>query len=357
MSRGTAVVALSGGVDSSVAAYLLKEQGYDVIGVHMSLFEDGLAPEAGGFSPIQKLEHEVREFCRNISIKFQLLELKQEFKKYVIDYFVREYNNGRTPNPCVACNKYIKFGFIFDKLQTNHIEFDYLATGHYASIKAYDGSYHLFAARDKSKDQSYFLYHLDQQKMAKIKFPLADYSKKEVIAIAAGRDFSSSIKLSSQDICFIKNRYAEFLERFIPPVQGDIIDEAGNIIGRHKGITHYTIGQRYGLGIASSGRLYVNKIDHDDNLIIVGNEESLFHKALIATGLHWVSGESPDNDSDIEVKIRYGMAKVPAQLKVSTNSAYGVFVKEQKAITPGQSVVFYHQSEVLGGGIIENHAE
>jgi tRNA-specific 2-thiouridylase len=128
MSRGTAVVALSGGVDSSVAAYLLKEQGYDVIGVHMSLFEDGLAPEAGGFSPIQKLEHEVREFCRNISIKFQLLELKQEFKKYVIDYFVREYNNGRTPNPCVACNKYIKFGFIFDKLQTNHIEFDYLAT-------------------------------------------------------------------------------------------------------------------------------------------------------------------------------------------------------------------------------------
>ena len=357
MSRGTAVVALSGGVDSSVAAYLLKEQGYDVIGVHMSLFEDGLVPEAGGFSPIQKLEDEVREFCRNISIKFQLLELKQEFKKYVIDYFVREYNNGRTPNPCVACNKYIKFGFIFDKLQTNHIEFDYLATGHYASIKAYDGSYHLFAARDKSKDQSYFLYHLDQQKMAKIKFPLADYSKKEVTAIAASRDFSSSIKLSSQDICFIKNRYAEFLERFIPPVQGDIIDEAGNIIGRHKGITHYTIGQRYGLGIASSGRLYVNKIDNDDNRIIVGNEESLFHKALIATGLHWVSGELPDNDSDIEVKIRYGMAKVPAQLKVSNNSAYVVFVKEQKAITPGQSVVFYHQNEVLGGGIIENHAE
>jgi tRNA-specific 2-thiouridylase len=215
----------------------------------------------------------------------------------------------------------------------------------------------LFAARDKSKDQSYFLYHLDQQKLAKIIFPLADYSKKEVAEIAAGRDFSSSEKLSSQDICFIKNRYSEFLEKFMQPVPGDIVDVDGNIIGRHKGIPHYTIGQRYGLGIASSGRLYVNKINHDTNRIIVGSEENLFHKALIATDLYWVSGEVPDNVYNIEVKIRYGMAKVPAQLTVRNNSAYVVFAREQKAITPGQSVVFYHQEEVLGGGVIENHAE
>lgn len=357
MSHGTVAVALSGGVDSSVAAYLLKEQGYNVIGVHMALFEDDISPAVSDFSSIQKIEDEVREFCRNISIEFQLLDLKQEFKKYVIDYFIGEYNNGRTPNPCIACNRYIKFGFIFDKLQEKNIEFDYLVTGHYASVKVYDSFYHLLSARDKSKDQSYFLYHLDQQKLAKIMFPLADYSKKEVAAIAAGKDLSPAIKLSSQDICFIKNRYAEFLERFIQPIPGDIVDIDGNIIGRHRGVTHYTIGQRYGLGVASSGRLYVNTIDHDTNRIVVGGEESLFHKALIATDLHWVSGETRDIVGNIEVKIRYGMAKVPAQLTVRDNSAYVVFDKEQKAITPGQSVVFYHQGEVLGGGIIENHAE
>jgi tRNA-uridine 2-sulfurtransferase len=357
MSRGTIAVALSGGVDSSVAAYLLKEQGYNVIGVHMALFEDDISLAVNDLSSIQKIEDEVREFCRNISIKFQLLDIKREFKKYVIDYFIREYYNGRTPNPCIACNRYIKFGFIFDKLQENNIKFDCLATGHYASVKCYDSTYHLLSARDKIKDQSYFLYHLDQQKLAKIIFPLAGYSKKEVAAIATGIDFYPAIKLSSQDICFIKNRYAEFLERFIQPIPGDIVDVDGNIIGRHKGVTHYTIGQRYGLGIASSGRLYVNKIDHDTNRIVIGSEASLFHKSLIATDLHWVSGKPPDKVSDIEVKIRYGMVKVPVQLTVRNNSAYVVFEKKQKAITPGQSVVFYHQGEVLGGGIIENHAE
>ena len=357
MSRETVVVALSGGVDSSITAYILKEQGYNVTGVHMTLFEDGILSEASDVSSIQKIEHEVREFCRNISIEFQLLDLRQEFKRYVIDYFVSEYINGRTPNPCIACNRYIKFSFIFDKLQKNNIKFDYLATGHYASVKVYNSSYHLMSARDKSKDQSYFLYHLDQEKLAKIMFPLADYSKKEVETIATGKGFSQSIKISSQDICFIKNRYAEFLERFIQPIPGDIIDIDGNIIGRHKGITHYTIGQRYGLGIVSSGRLYVNQIDHGTNRIVVGPEENLFHKALIATDLHWISGQIPDKVGDVEVKIRYGMAKVPAQMMVRKNSAYVVFKKEQKAITPGQSVVFYHQGEILGGGIIENHAE
>jgi tRNA-specific 2-thiouridylase len=188
-------------------------------------------------------------------------------------------------------------------------------------------------------------------------FPLAGHSKKEVAAIVSDMHFPFTVKLSSQDICFIKNKYAEFLERFIQPIPGDIVDIDGDTIGRHKGVTHYTIGQRYGLGIASKGRLYVNKIDYDTNRIVVGNEENLFHKALIATDLYWVSGKSPDKVGDVEAKIRYGMAKEPVDMTVSGNSVYVVFKREQKAITPGQSVVFYHQDEVLGGGIIENYAE
>jgi tRNA-specific 2-thiouridylase len=357
MSRETVAVALSGGVDSSVAAYLLKELRYNVIGVHIALFETESFPGLDSAYSAEHLADDISEFCRHLSIPFHLVDLKNEFQRYVIDYFVDEYIQGRTPNPCVACNLHIKFGFLFNKLKDSGIEFNYLATGHYAAVKYYNRTYHLLTAKDKDKDQSYVLYGLDQEKLERTLFPLAEYSKKEISAIAADKQFSSAMKVSSQDICFIKNRYTEFLERFINPVPGEIIDIDGNVIGRHKGLIYYTIGQRYGLGIASSTRLYVNKIDYAANSITVGAEEHLYHKALIAGDLHWIAGEPPVQCDGIGVKIRYGMDMVTADVKINNGSAYVVFQQPQKAISPGQSVVFYNESEVLGGGIIESRAE
>lgn len=343
MTRGKVAVALSGGVDSSVAALLLKEAAYEVIGIHMRLWDSpGFDDQA----------HRAESICRTLDIPYHQLDLQREFESHVVDYFCQEYQQGRTPNPCVVCNQHIKFGLLLDEALS--LGADCLATGHYAKVEHPRDGHRLLKAVDASRDQSYFLYTLTQEKLGRVLFPLGERSRDEVKQMAKQAGLPAATK-SSQNICFISQRnYGAFLSQRFSTLPGDIIDTQGKRLGQHRGIAFYTIGQRHGLGLASGKPLYVLRIEPENNRIVLGPEEDLYSRKLAAHRVNWISGKAPPGPITAKARIRYKSKEAEAILFFRNDSVDVHFTQPQKAIAPGQAVVFYNVDEVLGGGIIDS---
>jgi len=343
MPKGKVAVALSGGVDSSIAALLLRESAYEVIGIHMCLWD----------SPSCDYQaHRAGTICRLLGIPYHQVDLQKEFELSVVDYFCQEYRQGRTPNPCVACNQHVKFGLLLDKALS--LGANYVATGHYARVEHSGDGYRLLKAADTGRDQSYFLYTLTQEKLGHILFPLGEYGRDAVKQMAEQASLLTATR-SSQDICFISQRnYGSFLSQRFSTLPGDIIDTRGRKLGQHRGIAFYTIGQRHGLGLASDKPLYVIRIEPESNKIVVGHKKELYSRKLVAQKLNWISGKTPREPITVTAKIRYKSKEAEAIVFPRNDSVDVHFAQPQKAVTPGQTIVFYNAGEVLGGGIIES---
>jgi tRNA-specific 2-thiouridylase len=347
------VVAMSGGVDSSTAAALLVEAGYDVIGVMMRLWAEGGEEGATNRCCSPEAVEDARHVCQILDIPFYLINYERDFKHHVVDYFISEYTSGRTPNPCLACNRHIKFGLLLRHALS--LDAQYLATGHYARIKKANGHYQLLKGVDRWKDQSYALYMLGQEELAYLLFPLGDYTKDEVRAMAFERGLPIAEKAESQELCFVHDDYRRFLRTHAPEAikPGPIVDTAGRVIGQHKGLPFYTIGQREGMGIAAPEALYVLEIDAMRNTIVAGIKAELGRHELIAHQVSFVLGAVPESPVEVTAKIRYKAVEAKATLTPVDESKVALkFVEPQRDITPGQGVVFYQSEVVLGGGII-----
>jgi tRNA-specific 2-thiouridylase len=354
LSPARVVVAMSGGVDSSTAAALLVEEGYEVIGIMMRLWaEEGEGGTANRCCSPEAVE-DARRVCQVLGIPFYLVNYEKDFKQRVVDYFIGEYASGRTPNPCLACNRHIKFGLLLRRALS--LDAQYLASGHYARIRRANGHYQLLKGVDRWKDQSYALYMLGQEALAHLLFPLGDYTKDEVRAIALDRGLPIAEKAESQELCFVHDDdYRRFLRTHAPETikPGPIVDTAGRVIGQHKGLPFYTIGQREGMGIAAPEALYVLEMDVARNTIVACTKAELGRRELIAHQVSFVSGEAPASPMKVTAKIRYKAVEAKATLTpVDENSVALTFVEPQRDITPGQGVVFYRGDIVLGGGII-----
>ncbi|MBI4300391.1 MAG: tRNA 2-thiouridine(34) synthase MnmA, partial [Chloroflexi bacterium] len=294
---------------------------------------------------------DARRVCQALDIPFYTLNMEDDFRRLVIDYFAGEYARGRTPNPCLACNAEMKFRLLLGK--AIGLGARYLATGHYARIAQRDDVYRLLKARDGGKDQSYVLYMLGQAELARLLFPVGELPKEEVRRLAAERGLPVATKPDSQEICFVTaGDYRRFLADRAPSSGGEIIDSSGRSLGRHQGIAGYTVGQRRGLGLAKGEPMYVLAVDAQSNTITVGPEEALWRRDLLAERLSFVSGVAPQECIEVAAKIRYRTREAPALLEVQGEGARVIFTEPQRAITPGQAVVFYAGDEVLGGGII-----
>jgi tRNA-specific 2-thiouridylase len=343
MTRGKVAVALSGGVDSSAAALMLRKAACEVIGVHMRLWDSpGFDDQA----------HRAEDICRTLDIPYHQVDVQREFESCVVDYFCREYQQGRTPNPCVACNQHIKFGLLLDEALS--LGADYLATGHYARVEHSRDGHRLLKATDTRRDQSYFLYTLTQEKLGRVLFPLGEHSRDEVKQMAKQTGLPTATK-SSQDLCFISQKnYGAFLSQRFGTLPGDIVDTQGKRLGQHRGIAFYTIGQRHGLGLASGKPLHVIRIEPESNRIVLGPEEELYSRRLAADKVNWISGKAPQEPITVTAKIRYKSKEAEAILVPRDDSVDVHFTQPQKAVTPGQAIVFYNADEVLGGGIIDS---
>lgn len=346
------VVAMSGGVDSSVAAALLQKQGHEVIGITMcfNLADSSRKrPSCCGWQGIE----DARRVAHKLGIKHYVLNFQRALEEKVIKDFCKEYLCGRTPNPCVRCNQFLKFDALLKKARS--FETDILATGHYARIvKTKENRYLLKKARDLKKDQSYFLYRVNQEQLARLFFPLGGYTKEEVRKLAREFDLSVADKSASQEICFLpEDDYRSFLITRIKSAikPGLVEDKEGNILGEHKGIPFYTIGQREGLGIAKGYPLYITEIRTKDNKIIVGKKEEVYKSKFLVEDLHFIIRPLKKKVA-VGVRIRYNHQEAPAEVAISGSSAGVRFQKAQFAITPGQSAVFFKGNTVLGGGII-----
>jgi tRNA-specific 2-thiouridylase len=360
MKKNRVIIGMSGGVDSSVAAYLLKKQGYDVIGVTMKIWEDpksDVKEREGGCCSLSAVE-DARRVADLLDIPFYVMNLKDIFKETVINYFLNEYGRGRTPNPCIACNRFVKFGELMRRAFA--LDAYYVATGHYGIIEYDDtkGRYLLKKSKAEGKDQTYVLYNLTQEQLKHTLMPLGRFNNKEEIReIARELGLVVAEKPESQEICFVEdNDYTKFIKENakykIKP--GYFIDTKGNILGKHKGITNYTIGQRKGLGIAVGRPLYVVDIDAERNIIILGDGEEVFGKELIAEDVNFISVEKLESPMRVKAKIRYTAKEEPATIyPVEDNMVKVVFENPVRAITPGQAVVFYDDDIVVGGGIIK----
>ena len=356
MSR--VIVAMSGGVDSSVAAALLLEQGYEVIGVTMQLWSADLPYGEAAEDSCCSLAavEDARAVANKLGIAYYVLNFHESFREKVIDYFVDEYLQGRTPNPCVVCNQELKFNRLLDKVKG--LGGDYVATGHYVRNE-FDSASNRWLLRkgiDSTKDQSYVLYGMTQGQLAASLFPLGGYTKAEIRKQALRYGLPVASKQESQEICFIPDQnYRRFIEEYRPDSTkpGKIVDQDGNVLGEHSGITNFTIGQRKGLGIAAGVPLFVNTINPARNEVVVGPAETVFTKKLLATELNWIAFHRLDQEITVEAKIRYAAQPAPARLIPSEDLVEVVFDEPQRAVTPGQAVVFYREDLVLGGGIIE----
>lgn len=352
------MVGMSGGVDSSVAAMLLKKQGFDVTGVTMRLFsdEDIVISENGRKSCALSDTDDAKSVAERLGFGHIVFSFGEEFRSFVMDKFVRSYLSGKTPNPCVDCNRYCKFGKMLEKAE--ELGYDGIATGHYAVIEFDErsGRYLLKRPKDSCKDQTYVLYSLTQRQLAHTFFPLGELEKSEVRRIAEESGLVNSKKPDSQDICFVPNgKYDEFIRKFTgtEPPYGDFTDLEGRILGVHKGIDRYTIGQRKGLGISLGKPAYVVSKDAAANTVVLGNEEDLYTSSLKAEDVNLIAFESLEAPMRITAKTRYGQKDQPATLSYDGGGIYRVdFDKPQRAVTAGQAVVFYDGDVVIGGGTI-----
>jgi tRNA-specific 2-thiouridylase len=353
--KARVVVGLSGGVDSSVAAALLCKQGYQVCGVTMEIY-DGTVNLRGDakhacYGPGEKEDvASAAAVCEKLKIPFHVIDLRQEYKSVVIDYFKEEYLKGKTPNPCVVCNQKLKFGFLLEKAQRAGLEFEYFATGHYARIVRTDNRFLLKRAADRSKDQTYFLYGLTAGQLAHTLFPVGDLMKQQVRETARILGLETAHRKESQD--FIDGGDYSILFNPGEFKAGEIVDEEDHVIGRHRGIIHYTIGQRRGLGIASHHPLYVKQIDAATNRIIVSHHEHR-SKGLVTGDLNLIGIERIDEPLQVQVKIRLRHKEAHATIYPPDKNRTKIIFKEpQMSVTPGQSAVIYADDTVLGGGII-----
>lgn len=349
---------MSGGVDSSTTAALLKQQGYEVIGITMRLYT-GFS-SCCGISDVEDARH----VAEKMGFPFHVISFEKEFAKEVIDRFVDEYLHGRTPNPCVLCNQQLKFKYLIEKAQ--ELGAEYLATGHYArNVRDKDtGLHQLLKARDLAKDQSYFLFTMDQAILSKILFPLGEFTKNETRNLAKELGLEIHKKTESQDICFVPSGdYARFVESWMlsrkefsgiqKPSAGDFVDTKGNILGKHQGIYRYTVGQRSGLGIAVGTPVYVKEIDSGNNRVVLGRIDEIMSDSCSLSDVSWISGTAPEGLLRAAVKIRYRHPGVESEIFQDKNGVYQVYFSEpQKAVTPGQAAVFYEGEKVIGGGWI-----
>lgn len=350
-----ALIAMSGGVDSSVAALLMKKNGYDCIGCTMKLYdnEDISVNQSHTCCSLDDVE-DARAVANKLDMPYYVFNFTNCFKEKIIDKFVATYENGMTPNPCIDCNKYMKFNKLYERMET--LGCDYIVTGHYARIRKTDSAYQLLKAMDDTKDQSYVLYQMTQKELAHTKFPLGEFTKIATRKIADENNFINADKPDSQDICFVPNGdYVSAIKRFSKKEykQGDFVDKDGNILGTHRGIIAYTIGQRKGLGVSLGKALYVCKIDTENNRVVLGEKGDLLSKFVEVHDVNWISGICPKSPILCKVKLRYRMKEQSAIIyPLNDNTVRIEFVESGQAATPGQSAVFYDGDIVLGGGII-----
>lgn len=352
------IIGMSGGVDSSVAAYLLKKQGYEVIGITMKLRSNEDFEQDSGRDSCCSLSSvdDARRVCDKLNIPYYVVNFTEIFEKKVVNYFINEYFEGRTPNPCIACNKYLKFDALLKKAEA--LEAKYVATGHYARI-IYEKNlkrYLIKKSATATKDQTYVLYNLSQNQLERILMPLGDYTKEETRKIAEELDLDVANKPDSQEICFIEdNDYGKFLEnkRGDRIKSGKFVDTKGNVLGTHKGIVHYTIGQRKGLGIALGKPMFVVDIIPEKNLVVLGEEHEVFKNELLAVNGNFLPFDQLQHPMRVKAKIRYSAKESCAWAIPESNNRFRlIFDEPQRAITPGQAVVLYQDDYLIGGGVI-----
>lgn len=352
------IIAMSGGVDSSVAAALLKSEGYECAGVTMKLYDNDTddSPAVKTCCQIDDV-YDARSVATGLGIPYYVFNYKDDFKRQVIDRFVNAYENGMTPNPCIDCNRYMKFERLHMRAET--LGYDYIATGHYARIDydAGSGRYLLKKGLDSSKDQSYVLYSMTQKQLAHTIFPLGEYTKDEIRNIAENYGLINAKKRDSQDICFVPDGdYAGFIKKYTGKnyEEGNFVNRKGVVLGGHKGIIYYTIGQRKGLGLSLKEPAYVCEKRLDTNEVVLGKNEDLFSSSLIAGNFNWIAYEKPEGKIRVTAKTRYSQNEKPAQAKVLEDGRVEVIFDEPvRAITKGQAVVLYDDDIVVGGGVIE----
>ena len=359
MSKGKVIVGMSGGVDSSVAAMLLKEQGYEVIGVTMQIWQDEetiIQEENGGCCGLSAVD-DARRVAEQLDIPYYVMNFKQEFKDWVMDDFVQEYFRGRTPNPCIRCNRYVKWEALLHRSLS--IGGDYIATGHYANVvKLPNGRYTLKKAPSR-KDQTYALYNLTQEQLSKTLMPVGDYTKDEIREMAEKMGLMVASKPDSQDICFIPDgNYQRFLYDYtgnkLP--KGNFVDQSGKVVGIHEGITHYTIGQRKGLNLSMGRPVFVTEIRPETNEVVIGDNTDVFKSVLAASNANWMSIPEPEPGVRVRVhaKVRYAHQGAMATVYMTDDGKLICeFDEPQRAITPGQALVMYDGDYVVGGGVIE----
>ena len=349
------LVGLSGGVDSSVAALILKQQGHEVVGATMSIWgKDGMAAKSGHknacYGPDEKEDiEEARKIAAQIDIPYYVFNCVEQYEQIVLDNFKSEYIQGRTPNPCVWCNALVKFGVLPLIAKENGIEFDKFATGHYARVEEKDGRFLLKRGIAPHKDQSYFLYRLKQEQLKNIILPLGNYTKDQIRKIAKDNGLEVAEKPDSQD--FYDGDYNELLG--VKEKDGNIVDLDGKILGHHKGIWNYTIGQRKGIGVSATEPLYVLELRKDTNEVVIGPADKTFKKELTAVNLNWIAFDKLENERKVYAKIRSTQQPTPVTITPNGDDVDVVFDELQKSIAIGQSVVFYDEDVVLGGGVID----